>query len=355
MAQTLYLIRHAHPAAQDDRRRCISQTDLSLDDPGLFQSKRLAQWAETHPLRAIYASPLLRSRQTADILSEGKIPVFIDSRLTEMRVGAWENLPFDEIRMLYPDLYALRGQHMGTTAPPGGESFVKAGRRLADFLRALPECVGDVAIVSHGGTLRGWLCGALGVHPDDMLSIRQPWGGVTTVRREGSRFSISSVGCTPFPVPSDAEIKSLYALCDTPPDVRAHSQAVAACALHIAGQSGVPLDHGLLRAAALLHDMCRAVGREHPQKAAQKLDASGYPLLADIIAHHHDLGSIPSPEAEILYLADKLTQGTFPVTLEARFAKSKAKCSTPQALAAWQSRYTAALALERKYIHEQLL
>ena len=355
MAQTLYLIRHAHPAAQDDRRRCISQTDLPLDEPGLFQSKRLAQWAETHPLRAIYASPLLRSRQTADILSEGKIPVFIDSRLTEMRVGAWENLPFDEIRMLYPDLYALRGQHMGTTAPPGGESFVKASRRLADFLRALPECVGDVAIISHGGTLRGWLCGALGVHPDDVLSIRQPWGGVTTIQREGSRFSISSVGCMPFPVPSDAEIKSLYALCDTPPDVRAHSQAVAACALHIAGQSGVPLDHGLLRAAALLHDMCRAVGREHPQKAAQKLDASGYPLLADIIAHHHDLGSIPSPEAEILYLADKLTQGTFPVTLEARFAKSKAKCSTPQALAAWQSRYTAALALERKYIHEQLL
>ena len=355
MAQTLYLIRHAHPAAQDDRRRCISQTDLPLDEPGLFQSKRLAQWAKTHPLRAISASPLLRSRQPADILSEGKIPVFIDSRLTEMRVGAWENLPFDEIRMLYPDLYALRGQHMGTTAPPGGESFVKASRRLADFLRALPECVGDVAILSHGGTLRGWLCGALGVHPDDVLSIRQPWGGVTTVQREGSRFSISSVGCMPFPVPSDAEIKSLYALCDTPPDVRAHSQAVAACALHIAGQSGVPVDCDLLRAAALLHDLCRAVGREHPQKASQRLDAAGYPLLADIVAHHHDLGSIPSPEAEILYLADKLTQGTFPVTLEARFAKSKAKCSTPQALAAWQSRYTAALALERKYIHEQLL
>ena len=158
-----------------------------------------------------------------------------------------------------------------------------------------------------------------------------------------------------FPWKNNAEIESLYALCDTPPDVRAHSQAVAACALHIAEQSGVPLDHGLLRAAALLHDMYRAVGREHPQKAAQKLDASGYPLLADIIAHHHDLGSMPSPEAEILYLADKLTQGTFPVTLEARFARSKAKCSTPQALAAWQSRYTVALALERKYIHEQLL
>lgn len=80
-------------------------------------------------------------------------------------------------------------------------------------------------------------------------------------------------------------------------------------ALHIAEQSGVPLDHGLLRAAALLHDMYRAVGREHPQKAAQKLNASGYPLLADIISHHHDLGSMPSSEAEILYLGGQVDAG----------------------------------------------
>lgn len=355
MVQTLYLIRHAHPAAQDNRRRCISQTDLPLDELGISQSKQLAQWTQAHPLRAVYASPLLRSRQTADILSGGKIPVFIDSRLTEMRVGAWENLPFDEIQTRWPDLYAIRGEHMGTTAPPGGESFVEAGRRLAAFLRALPDDAGDAAIVSHGGTLRGWLCGAMAVSPDNVLSIRQPWGGITAVQRKGSRFSVSSVGCMPFSVPSDAEIEALYVSCDTPPDVRAHSRAVAACSLRIAKQSGVPLDCDLLRAAALLHDLCRTAGREHPQKAAQKLDRTGYPLLADIVARHHDLGDAPSPEAEILYLADKLTQGASSVTLEARFSKSKAKCATPQALAAWQSRYAAALALERKYIHGQLL
>lgn len=97
-----------------------------------------------------------------------------------------------------------------------------------------------MAVVTHGGILRGWLCGAMSVSPDDILSIRQPWSGVTVVQRESNRFSVSSVGCMPFPVPSDAEIESFYALCDTPPDVRAHSQAVAACALHIAEQSGVP-------------------------------------------------------------------------------------------------------------------
>ena len=93
MTQTLYLIRHASACAQDNRRRCISQTDLPLDASGIFQAQQLARWLGMRSVRALYASPLLRARQTADILSGGAIPVFIDKRLTEMRVGAWENLP----------------------------------------------------------------------------------------------------------------------------------------------------------------------------------------------------------------------------------------------------------------------
>ena len=94
MTQTLYLIRHASASAQDNRRRCISQTDLPLNASGIFQAQQLARWLGMRSVRALYASPLLRARQTADILSGGTIPVFIDKRLTEMRVGAWENLPF---------------------------------------------------------------------------------------------------------------------------------------------------------------------------------------------------------------------------------------------------------------------
>lgn len=156
MTQTLYLIRHASASAQDNRRRCISQTDLPLDASGIFQAQQLARWLGMRSVRALYASPLLRARQTADILSGGTIPVFIDKRLTEMRVGAWENLPFDEIRMRYPDLYALRGKHMGTTAPPGGESFVEAGRRLNAFLQSLPE---DAAIWQSSRTAESCAAG----------------------------------------------------------------------------------------------------------------------------------------------------------------------------------------------------
>ncbi|MGN0775669.1 MAG: histidine phosphatase family protein [Candidatus Ventricola sp.] len=351
----IYLIRHAHPSAQDGLRRCISQTDLPLDALGEAQARGLAAWLKAHPVSVIYTSPLLRCRQTAQHMAGHHVPTRTVDRLTEMGVGLWENLSFDEIRSRWPKAYALRGMHMGTTAPPGGESFLEAGRRLGDFLSSLPDMPGDVAVVSHGGILRGWLCPVLGVSPDDILSIRQPWSGITTVCREHGVLSVSSVGLCPSPVPSDEEIEAFYAACCTPQDVQAHCRAVSACAQGIAEESSIPLNPSLLRAAALVHDLCRTQGRDHPQAAAQRLDAAGYPLLADLVARHHDPGEAASPEAEVLFLADKLIQGTTPVTLDARFEQSKEKCRDALALAAWRRRYDAAAALERKYCHDNLL
>lgn len=348
----IYFIRHPHPLAQDNHRRCISRTDLPLDAPGEAQAQQLSRWFQTHPVHAVYTSPLLRCRQTAQILSRGSIPVHLDNRLCEMSVGEWENLSFDEIRTRWPGLYALRGEHMGTTAPPGGESFLEAGKRLAAFLSSLPDESGDISIVTHGGILRGWLCPLLHIHPDSILSIPQPFGSITTVQRIDGRFTVSSVGRMPFCIPDSDEIEALYALYGTSADVQAHCRAVADRALRIAQRSTVPADRDLLRSAALLHDLCRASGRDHPQKAAQILTAAGYPLLGDVIACHHDLGEHPCVEAEILYLADKMIQDTHSVSVQSRFEGSLAKCSNAQAVAAWQHRYDAAKALERKYCHE---
>ncbi|MGN1369620.1 MAG: histidine phosphatase family protein, partial [Aristaeellaceae bacterium] len=253
----IHFIRHPHPLTQDNHRRCISRTDLPLDALGKAQAQQLSRWFQTHPIRAVYTSPLLRCRQTAEILSHGSIPVHLDNRLCEMSVGEWENLSFDEIRTRWPGLYALRGEHMGTTAPPGGESFLEAGKRLAAFLSSLPDESGDISIVTHGGILRGWLCSLLHIHPDSILSIPQPWSGITTAQRIDGRFTVSSVGRMPFRVPDSDEIEALYALYGTSANVQAHCRAVAECALSIAQRSTVPIDQELLRCAALLHDLCR--------------------------------------------------------------------------------------------------
>lgn len=294
----------------------------------------MRHWLEMHPA-AVYASPLARARDTAVRMADGRSVTVLDA-LQEVDVGLWEGLTFEEIRLRWPGLYAERGLHLASCAPPGGESFLAGGTRLMHALQAiLRETAGDVAVVSHSGVLRGLVCRLLPMDPDALMTLPQPCGGVTTLRENSGSMEVVSVGVMPSLVPPDADIRRWHRRQGTPEQVIAHEEAVARRALLIAEQSGAQINQPLLRAACLLHDLCRVTGRSHPAEAAKALRAEGYPALADIVAQHHDLGEASCPEAELLYLVDKLTEGTEPVTMEARFLRAREKCRTPEAIAAW--------------------
>ena len=155
--------------------------------------------------------------------------------------------------------------------------------------------------------------------------------------------------------PSASEIEEYYLRCNTPEDVIAHCRAVADKAGELVEKNGITCNRELLRAACLLHDMCRADGREHPQHAAQILTMDGYPALAGIIARHHDLPARASAETELLYLSDKLVAGTEVVSLEERFSQSRQKCTDDEAKRSWERRRSAADKIVKKYRLEALV
>lgn len=147
--------------------------------------------------------------------------------------------------------------------------------------------------------------------------------------------------------PSDGEIRRLLDEAGTPEPVRAHGEAVAAKAAQLAAQCGQDTDAPLLRAACLLHDMLRADRPDHAAAAADLLRRKGCPALAEIVGLHHDLSLPASTEAQLLYLADKLIQGTREVSLQERFAASRRKCAAPEAVQSWERRYRSALLIAR--------
>lgn len=345
----IYLIRHGQAAQPEGGRRCISRTDLPLSPEGEAQALRLREWLQAHPVSAIYASPLARARDTARIMAAGR-EVSLSDGLMEVAVGEWEGLPFSFIRERWPELYEARGQHLSACAPPGGETFIEAGARLKHALfDILSDTRGDLAVVSHSGAIRGLLCLLMPIDPDRLMDIPQPCGGITALREEDGALRVLSVGHMPALQPDDAEIRRLHQKQGTPETVIAHEAAVAETAMRLAQNARGAVNLPFLRAACLLHDLCRAEGRDHPSAAARLLEKEGYPELARVIAMHHDLGVSPSAEAEIVYLADKLVDGTRPVTIEERFARSREKCLTEEARAGWQRRYDIATALMKRY------
>jgi probable phosphoglycerate mutase len=132
---------------------------VRLTAEGERQARALAQYLEPRRLAAIYSSPMLRARRTAEIVRQSQPQVKrvrIDSDLHEVLTG-WEGEPIASLEGIGWDFY---------TAPrrPSDESLHAIRDRMQRWLkRVLRRHAGaDVLGVSHGdpililvGTLSG--------------------------------------------------------------------------------------------------------------------------------------------------------------------------------------------------------
>lgn len=351
-SRTLYLIRHCNAGGDG---RCISKANLPLDDFGAYQARRLAAWAAEKRLTAVYSSPLARAYSTAAAIA-GSHPVISLEALREAGAGEWEGLTFEEIRKRYPEDYERRGEDAGAFAPTGGESLFDAGRRLLEALNEIIAAThGDIAVVSHGGAIRGAIAQLQSIAGSEILQIPQPRGGITELRiLPDGNLEALSVGLMPFRIPDERELSWLRVRYKMPENVALHCNAVAKKSLELA--KAVPdVDTKLLYAAAMLHDLSRTKGFLHASDGARLLRDSGYPELCDPVLYHHDLPDDASVETELLYLADKLMCGETEVSLHERFRLSRLKCKTGEAISAWQRRYDAAERVARRLNLEVLL
>jgi putative nucleotidyltransferase with HDIG domain len=112
--------------------------------------------------------------------------------------------------------------------------------------------------------------------------------------------------------------------------VAAHCSVVAKVALQLAGKlnnNGCHFDLPLIEAAALLHDVAKG-NSHHASVGADMLSSMGYSAIAELVAVHMELPPRPHASldaAELLYLADKLVEGTQIVPLETRCQRQIAR------------------------------
>jgi broad specificity phosphatase PhoE/ribonuclease HI len=127
----LILVRHGvteHTLA----KRFAGRSDLELTDEGFKQAIRAAERvAQLGPVDAVVSSPLRRTRQTAQAIVDrlGLADVGIDEGFVETNFGEWDGHDFAEVQQGWPE--QLRAWLADpSAAPPGGESFDAATRRV---------------------------------------------------------------------------------------------------------------------------------------------------------------------------------------------------------------------------------
>ena len=162
---TLHLVRHGD-TLQAAEGYFAGDIDPPLTDRGRAQAEAVGKVASRLDLAAVYVSPKLRARQTAEpILRECKLEPVVEDGLREIAYGAWEGRKESEIKVSDPDMYSAWSQDPALVSPPGGESaFAIAARALPCLVRARREHPnGNVMFVSHKATVRIMVCALLGV------------------------------------------------------------------------------------------------------------------------------------------------------------------------------------------------
>src|SRR5579862_7785240 len=125
MPALVYLARHGQ-TAYNLEGRFQGQQEIPLDDTGRAQAEELAERAVPYGFAALWCSPLLRARETADAVAAriGLEPVE-DARLMETDAGDWTDRTFAEVRAQAPELFDAFASGEPGFAFPGGESFAQ--------------------------------------------------------------------------------------------------------------------------------------------------------------------------------------------------------------------------------------
>jgi broad specificity phosphatase PhoE len=156
-ATRVFLARHGQ-TAYNLEGRFQGQQPIPLDDTGREQAGELAERAAGYGFAALWCSPLLRARETAEIVSTrvGLEPRE-DPRLMETDAGDWTDRSFVDVQAEAPDLF----EEFFTGAPPfafpGGESFAQQEVRVDAALCDVEAGALPALVICHGMVIRAAL------------------------------------------------------------------------------------------------------------------------------------------------------------------------------------------------------
>ena len=158
----IYFIRHGE-TIWNKEKKIQGQSDIPLNEYGKELAHITAEAIKDIPFDIVYSSPLIRAKETAEILVKNRnLEIYEHPLLTEMSFGEGEGESLPQIHT-HPEMKLHNFIHNpGEYTPPaGGETFEELYERCKTFIEnyILPveHEYASMLIVGHGALIRGMI------------------------------------------------------------------------------------------------------------------------------------------------------------------------------------------------------
>ena len=150
----LYFIRHGESEANTQHVISNRASRFGLTELGREQAGSLVEKLRDIPVSAIFSSPILRAKETADIVSRAfYLPYQVTEALREYDCGYLEGKSdvesWKQHRKYYDDWTVHRNY---TSKPTAGENFIEIQNRFLPFIESLKHRENEyILLIGHGG------------------------------------------------------------------------------------------------------------------------------------------------------------------------------------------------------------
>ena len=170
----IYFVRHGETILTPDRKFSGSgKLNPPLTLVGQAQARAVAEAVAKLNAEILIASPLLRTRETAELIAaKVDLPIIYDEAWYECGFGLWDGMSIDEVIAAYPAEYRA-WLSSSAYVPPEGESYDALGWRVDEAIdKLVAKYPGKrIVVVSHNGVIKEAIRLAVGGSPESIFHI----------------------------------------------------------------------------------------------------------------------------------------------------------------------------------------
>ena len=187
-----------HGQAENNTKRILAgRTEgVPLTKIGIEQAEQIGKYLKPIDISAIYSSPIERANNTAKIVAESNsIDYKLDERLTELDMGKFTRMPYDEIFAKHGNVFLKFYSNDPIISKYNVETFPHVQKRVMDMLdyTIKKHDQENVLLVTHMDPIKSVIAKVIDLKPLSLFELIIANSSLTIIKHHDEKLSLSAI------------------------------------------------------------------------------------------------------------------------------------------------------------------